>query len=326
MLGALIFPLFMAIALPGVYLYALHEPSPRAMGVEVIGTDQQATRLVAVLSARMAPAFDIGNVADIDTARAHLETLDIRGAFDPATGTLYVAGAGSAAAAATVTTAFEAVADGLGMTLTVRDIAPLPAFDRLGMSFLFVGLAAILAGFVTATVLNLAVSGLSLRTELGIIALMGMIAAIVTTFVAYSMYGAVTNNLFAVAGLVWLAVVTAGLLQSGGIKLIGPAMTLVSIVILIILGIPSSGAAVPVDMTPALFTHLHSWLPTSAVLDALRRTIYFDGHGIGADLSIIGLWIGLGAGLIWLSRLRGAQQPPAEAAAAVEGEPAGAAR
>lgn len=311
MIGALMFPLFMAIALPGVYLYAFHEPSPHGMNVEIVAADQRATELTAGLSAKMAPAFEVGTVADMDTARVHLTELSSRAAFDPATGELYVATAGSAAAEATVTAAFGAVADQLGVELQVRDVAPLPGGDRLGVSLMFVGLAAILAGFVTATVLNLAVPGLSLRAELGIIALMGLVAAVVTSFLAYSVYGALSGHLFAVAGLVWLATVTAGLLQSGGIKLIGPAMTLLSIALLVILGIPASGIAVPIDMTPALFAHLHSWLPTSAVLDALRRTIYFGGQGVAADLPVIGLWMAIGAGLIWLGTLRGGSSEPA---------------
>jgi hypothetical protein len=304
MLLALSFPLFMAVALPGCYLYAFHEPQPHDMRLEIIGTDQQAAQLAAGLSVKMSPSFEVTSAADVDTARRHLESQSSRGAFDPSTGTLYVASAGSPLAEATVKAAFEGVAAEIGSPLIVQDIAPLPIDDRLGISFLFVGIAAILAGFVTATVLNLAVPGLSLRNELGILALMAVVSAIITTFIAYSVYGALSGQLWAMSGLVAVAVLCAGLVQSGGVKLIGPAMTVVSVTLLIILGIPASGIAVPVDMTPALFTHLHSWLPTSAVLDAMRRTLYFGGNGISADLPIIGLWIAIGAAMIWLSSLR----------------------
>ncbi|MET7772537.1 hypothetical protein [Nocardia sp. NPDC005366] len=310
---ALVFPLFMALALPGAYLYAFHEPQPHDMPVEIIGADHESAQLASGLATKMAPSFRVSTVADTDTARRHLVDMHSRGAFDPATGTLYVASAGSPLAEATVRTAFAPVARQLGTELAVRDVVPLPESDRLGISLLFVGLAAILAGFVTATVLNVAVSGLSLRTELAILGLVALVAAVITTFIAYSAYGALSGHLLEVALLVASGTICAGLMQSGGVKLIGPGMTVVGVLVLVILGIPASGIAVPVEMVPSLFAHLHSWLPTSAVLDGLRRTLYFGGGGIDADLPIIGLWIALGAGAIWLSTLRSTNAPAAVA-------------
>ncbi|WP_433632362.1 hypothetical protein [Nocardia sp. CA-120079] len=318
MVGALLFPLFMALALPGMYLFAFHQPQPHDMHVEVVGTDQHTVQLAAGLATKMAPSFRVTTVPDVATARRHLENLSSRGAFEPATGVLYTAGAGSPLAAATVESAFAAVAADLGTAMTVQDVAPLPESDRLGVSLLFVGLAGILAGFVTATVLNVAVPGLSIRGELRVLGLVAVLAAVVTTFIAYSAYGALPGNLAGTAALVALGTVCAGLLQSGGVKLIGPAMTVVGVTVLVILGVPASGIAVPVDMTPDLVTHLHSWLPTSAVLDGLRRTLYFDGNGIAADLPIVGLWIALGAGGIWLSTLR-SPKPSGRAAIGQEG-------
>ncbi|PPJ21636.1 hypothetical protein C5E45_31085 [Nocardia nova] len=294
----------MALALPGVYLYAFHQPQPHEMPVEIIGANHDSAQLALGLATKMAPSFRVTSVADADTARRHLTDMSSRGAFDPATGTLYVASAGSPLAESAVQTAFGAVARQLGTELTVRDVAPLPESDRVGVSLLFVGLAAILAGFVTATVLNVAVPGLSLRAEIAILGLVALVAAVITTFIAYSAYGALSGHLVEVALLAASGTICAGLLQSGGIKLIGPGMTVVGVTVLIILGIPASGIAVPVDMVPPVFAHLHSWLPTSAVLDGLRRTLYFGGSGIDADLPIIGLWIALGAGAFWLSTLR----------------------
>ncbi|MEU1994151.1 hypothetical protein ABZ511_06850 [Nocardia gamkensis] len=313
LVGALLFPLFMALALPGAYLYAFHEPQPREMPVEIIGADQDSARLASGLAATMAPSFRVTAVADADTARRHLDDLSSRGAFEPTTGTLYVASAGSPLAKATVETAFGSVAQQLGTELTVRDVAPLPESDRLGISLLFVGLAAILAGFVTATVLNVAVKDLSIRTEMMILGLVALIAAVITTFIAYSAYGALSGHLLGVAALVASGTVCAGMVQSGGVKLIGPGMTVIGVTVLVILGIPASGIAVPVEMLPSLFADLHSWLPTSAVLDGLRRTLYFDGGGISSDLPIIGLWIALGAGAIWLSTLRSTNERAAVA-------------
>jgi ABC-type multidrug transport system permease subunit len=86
-------------------------------------------------------------------------------------------------------------------------------------------------------------------------------------------------------------------------------MTVLSIFVLVILGIPASGIAIPVDMTPAFFEHLHPVLPTSAVLDGLRRVIYFGGRGIAGDIATLTLWLALGGVLIWASKLRKPKAP-----------------
>jgi hypothetical protein len=309
LLLALVFPLFLAIALPGIYLAAMHEPTPRGMAVEVIGQDARAQGLAAKIGQSSDGGFTVTTVDDAATGKAHVEDLEVRGAFDPATGTLYTATAGSPAAAQAVRAAFAPVAQEAGTELRVRDVAPLPSGDRVGVTLMFVGLPAILAGFVTATVLGMAVGGLRLRDELGLIALVALIGAVTTGFVAYGVYGALSSDALAVGLLTGAGTITAALLQSGGLKLIGPGMTMISVTILVLLGIPASGIAVPVDMAPALFETLNGILPTAGVLDGLRRIVYFGGTGISGDVLVLAFWALLGAGMIWLAGLRDPEVP-----------------
>jgi hypothetical protein len=317
LLLALVFPLFLAIALPGLYLAAMHEPTPRGMAVEIVGTDAKAQGLASNLQSSSAGKLTVTTVADAATGKGHVEDLQARGAFDPATGTLYTATAGSPAATQAVKAVFTPVAKQTGTALRVRDVAPLPADDRVGVTLLFVGLPAILAGFVSATVLGMGVPGLRVRDELGLIALVALIGAVTTGFVAYGVYGALHSNALAVGLLTGAGTMTAGLIQSGGLKLIGSSMTMVSVTILVLLGVPASGIAVPVDMAPALFETLHGILPTAGVLDGLRRIIYFDGTGISGDLLIVAFWALLGAGMIWVAGLRDPKDPAPDPGATV---------
>jgi hypothetical protein len=304
MLAALSFPLFMAIALPGLYLAAFHEPSPDHMKVQIIGTSDSAQQLAAGLTTSSDGSFEASTVADSDTAVEHLEVLTSRGAYDPATGDLYVASAGSPAAEQAVRAAFESVAADDGQELTVTDVAPLPDHDRLGVTSLFMGLGGVLAGFTCATVLGSAVRNLRLRHEIAIIGLMSATAGVLTTFIGYAVYGALTTELLGVGTIITAVAFVSGLIQSGGLKLIGPGMTVISVIILILLGVPASGAAIPADMTPGFFADLQTLLPTSAALDALRRTIYFGGTGIGPNLAALAFWGLLGAAMIGISRLK----------------------
>ncbi|MFI5428078.1 hypothetical protein [Aeromicrobium sp. UC242_57] len=133
---------------------------------------------------------------------------------------------------------------------------------------------------------------------------MSMLAGVVTTFIGYAVFGALTTNLLEVGLMIGLIAFVAGLIQSGGLKLIGPGMTVLSIILLILLGVPASGAGVPADMTPGFFADLQTLLPSSAALDGLRRIIYFDGTGIGPDVAAIAFWGLIGAAMIAYSRLK----------------------
>ena len=331
-IAALVFPLFMAIALPGIYLAAMHQPAPEDMRVEIVagatansdaaaqggddtaGNEKAAKEAQAQVAAAAQLATGLGaetdgridavTVPDIATAKEHLGDLTSRAAYGPTTGKLYIASAGSPAAAAAVETVFEQVAEKTGATLSVVDTAPLPDEDRVGVSFMFLGIAGVLAGFTAATVLELMVAGISGRRQLLLLTGVSLAAGAVTSFIGYSVFGALTSDLLPVAGLVSLIALASGLLQLGGLRLIGPGMTLISIVLLILLGIPSSGAAVPVDMMPALFSHLQHVLSTSAGLDALRRVLYFGGAGVARDIPALVLWSLVGLVLMYLSTLK----------------------
>jgi len=325
-LGALVFPLFMAIALPGVYLAGMHQPAPDDVKVEIVATSAAAAADQTPSAAEIATGIgvetkgrvDATTVADLATAKAHLTDLTSRAAYDPATGALYVASAGSPAAAQVVESVFGQVAEETGATLSVTDVAPLPESDRVGISFMFLGIAGVLAGFTAATVVGMIVSGMALRRQLFLVAGVSVAAGVVTTFFGYSVYGALTTQWLPVAGLVSLIALVSGFVQLGGLRLFGPVMTLLSIVLLIILGIPSSGAAVPVDLMPDLFAGLQHVLPTSAGLDALRRVLYFNGAGVGRDLPALVLWGLIGAAMMALSTLKSKSAEPAEPLLAVD--------
>lgn len=301
---ALIFPLFMAVALPGIYLAAFHAPVPNHMSVEIIGTGQSAEQLAEGVQIKAGDALDVSTVSSVAAGKHDVNALETRAAYDPGTGRLYVASAGSVFAAQSVESIFGKVAEQTHTTLTVDDLKPLPASDSVGVTLLMMGLGGIMAGFTAATVVNL-VARLKLRTELGILAGVAAAAGIVTTFIAYATYGALNQHAIAAGLLVAGGALVTGLVQSGGVKLIGPAMAMPGLLIFLFLGIPASGATVPIDMTPAFFQDLHHVLSTSGTLDGLRRIIYFDSTGIWPDILTLIVWAAIGGGMMWLAGLKG---------------------
>ena len=304
LIGALLLPLFLLVFLPMSYLGGLHKPAPHDMRVDIIGSGAQPAALATGLATRVGDSFAVGTADTVAEAQSRLRHLEIRAAYDPATATVFVAGAGSAVAANTVEKLFTSVASQAGKNLTVRDVAPLPSSDRLGISFLFLGVAAVVAGFLTATVLHVAVGSLSIRQQLGILAGISVMSAVIPMFTAYCVYGALASGIVGVGALLAAVAFVTGVFHLGGLRLIGPGMILVTLLFGIILGIPASGVAVPPDMLPSFYNWLHPLLSTPAALDGLRRVLYFHGTGIARDIVALAMWALIGFALLALSTLK----------------------
>ncbi|MCZ4519383.1 hypothetical protein O4220_12740 [Rhodococcus ruber] len=310
MLGGMVVPLFLMTLLPLLYTWGLHSPTPHDMDVRIVGTSTQVEQFAQQVQAQVGSSFDVGVVADVDAAKDAVSSLETRGAYDPATNIVYVASEGNLAAAQAVEGLFGSIAGKtVGTAPTVFDVAPTSSTDRLGASLMFVGLAAILGGFLTATVLQLLLPGLSLRVELTVIAVMSVVSAVVPAFVAYGVYGAVSGSILEVLVLLALSAFVVGSFHLGGMRLIGPGMMIPTLLIMVLLGVPSSGAAIAPEMVPGFFTTLNSFLPTPALLEGLKRLVYFPAASIGGTVAVMAMWGFLAAGLLGLSVLRHKKDP-----------------
>lgn len=309
MIAGMVMPLFLMTVLPLLYTWGLHSPSPHDMDVRIIGTSQQAEQMAQQLQAQVGSSFAVGVVPDVDAAKAALSGLETRGAYDPATNTVYVASTGNLAATQAAEGLFESIGEKVtGSPPTVYDVVPTSSSDTLATSLLFVGLGAILGGFLSATVLQLLLPGLSLRVELTIIAIMSVASAIVPAFIAYGVYGAVHGSVLKVLVLLAISAFIIGSFHLGGMRLIGPAMVAPTLLIMVLLGIPASGAAIAPEMVPGFFTSLHNILPTPALLEGLKRLVYFPDASIGSTVAVLAMWGFLAAGLLGLSVLKRKKQ------------------
>ncbi|MGX7697390.1 hypothetical protein [Gordonia polyisoprenivorans] len=303
--AGLAMPVLLMILLPLLYTWGLHSPTPRHMNVSIVGSSQQTSQIVAGIQAKVGSSFDIGELADVNSAKSAVLSLQTRGAYDPQTNTVYVASLGNVAAAQASTTVLSSIAKTVaGTAPRIVDLAPTPSHDALGNTVMFMALGAIMGGFLTATMLRLLLPGLSLRVELAILAVMSAIAGIVPTFIAYSVYSALTVNAVGAGMLLFAFAFVIGSFHLGGMRLIGPAMVLPTLLIMMLFGVPASGGAIAAEMVPGFFTHLHAVLPTPALIEGLKRVVYFPQASLGATLSTLTVWAVIAAALIVLAALK----------------------
>jgi hypothetical protein len=70
-------------------------------------------------------------------------------------------------------------------------------------------------------------------------------------------------------------------------KLVGAAGTFLTVLVIILLGKPSSGGANGVPYLPSFWTTIGPFLPPRNAYILLRNTIYFDGHGTAQALIVL---------------------------------------
>lgn len=305
MYAGLSMPVLLMILLPLLYTWGLHSPSPRHMEVSIIGSSEQTSQMAPGMQAQVGSSFDFGVIPDAESARTAIMQLDTRGAYDPATNTVYVASVGNLAAKQAATAVLTSIGENVaGATPNVVDLAPAPASDALGNTVMFIAIAAIMGGFLTATMMRLLLPGMGLRIELAILAVMSAISGIIPTFVAYSVYGALSANVVGVALLLSAFAFVIGSFHLAGMRLIGPAMVLPTLLIMLLFGVPASGGAIAPEMVPGFFTHLHSVLPTPALIEGLKRLVYFPDAPLGATVTTLAVWAVIAIFLLVLAALK----------------------
>jgi hypothetical protein len=287
------------VAFISSYASALGKPSPRHVPVAVSAPPAVLGKLEA------SPLLRVYPVADLARARSMVEDRTAYGALLlPPTGpaTLLVANGGGHAVATTLMQLGQQAAHARGTTLTTVDLAPTSPNDPNGtvefycIAFLFLG------GAIGATVLG-RVAG-PVRGPRGAFARVGLVLvyaallSVVVTLFADVAFGDLAGHFGFLFLTLWLYVLAVCLTVTGLSALAGPLASIVLVLVLIILGSPSSGGPVPRPLLNGFYSGLNPVLPQGAGLSALRGVQYFGDRGI--DLGLLSLLIWALAGLALL--------------------------
>ena len=198
---------------------------------------------------------------------------------------------------------------------------PLPNGTGNGLSAFYYALLLLLAGFTGSIVVSTLVDALLgyVPAEFGPVyrfAEQVRISRFQTLVVKWTMmvllalltsaaYLAIADGLGMPIDLGWelwafgvFAIAAVGITSSSLLSVLGTAGLLVSLLIFVILGLPSAGATVPLEATPPFFRWLAEFEPMHQVYLGARSLLYFKGHadtGLFEALTMtaVGLIIGL---------------------------------
>lgn len=283
------------------YIGALHHPTPHKVPFGIVG----ASPLPTVVGKQF--SLDVTAYPNEAAAQSAIDNREIDGALvaGPAGARLIVVPAAGTAGATALSTAFSAAAVALHQKMAVVPAHPLPSGDASGAVSFFVVMALIVGGYLASTI-ALAFGGEATRRgRLGWLALAAVIGALLTDTLAGPVLGAIPTSKFLELWALFVLVMLAVSYAAAGLQAVmGPAGTLIVVIVFVIFGAPASGGTVPVVYLPELWRIFGPYLPAGAGTIAVRNTIYFGGNAIGVSLAVLVAYLVAGAATVVLVRKR----------------------
>ncbi len=242
-------------------------------------------------------------------AREQLRNRDLDGALvvDPGgtTDTLLVATGGGTALA----TALERLATDLekseGRTLRTVDVVPASAQDANGLSSFYVVVGWCVGGYLCASILAIS-AGARASTprraviRLGTMALVAVVGGLGGALIAGPALDALPGGTAALWGLGALITFAVGAATLALQAILGVVGIGVAILLVVILGNPSAGGALPPPLLPPFWAAVGPALPPGAGTWAARSIVYFGGSGMTGALLVLSAWALAGTALTLL--------------------------
>jgi hypothetical protein len=165
---------------------------------------------------------------------------------------------------------------------------PLPSGDPFGYVLAIVLTPLLIGGYLSATVLRMALGTPPPRLEGAILLGAAVVATLLVNLIVEPwLHGYPASKFWIVWPIMILIMVVPALFAAVMQRLLGAIGTLLTVVVIILLGKPSSGGANGVAYLPSFWTTLGPFLPPRNAYILLRNTIYFDGNGISQALIIL---------------------------------------
>jgi hypothetical protein len=214
--------------------------------------------------------------------------------------------------------------------LTVQQYTPVPLAkkDPFGLVQSLMLIPLLVGGYMSATLLMAATGKAAGRWRAVQLAGFAIVAGLVVDLVVgVWLQGYASDKFWIVWPICTLIVAAVAFVAAVLQKLIGAAGTLLTIIVIILFGNPSSGGANGVPYLPTFWRDIGPYLPPRNGYILLHQTIYFSGHGTTQALVVLLAYLAVAAAiLIVLDHRRSEARVDTEAAeAAAMAVPIGAA-
>lgn len=213
---------------------------------------------------------------------------------------------------------------GTKLTTTAHTPTPLAPKDPFALVPATVLVALLVGGYMSAAMLTNAVGTASVRWRglwlLGFSALTGLAVDLAVT---YWLDGFPADSFWVAWPILSAIILVVALFTAVLRRVLGPAGVVVTLILILQFGNPSSGDSNGAAYLPSFWNDIGPLLPPRNAYLLLRNTLYFDGNGIGQPLTVLAIYAVIAAAaLMFLDRYR---SPELEASGLDEDDAAGAA-
>jgi hypothetical protein len=282
------------------YIGAFHSPSPHRIPVTVVAPSQVAGQIVDQLNGVAGQPVTASASTDEQAAREALRTGETSGVYLVSTtghrDSLLVASGGGTAVATAVEQLFTMAAQLHGRTVAVEDVVPLDPGDAGGLSGFYLVIGWAVGGYLFAAMLGVAKGSRPATLpraawRLGATVPYAMASGLGGAVIAEPVLHALSGHFVQIAGIGVLVTLSAATVTIALQTLFGVIGIGLTVVIFVILGNPSAGGAYQPALLPPFWRAISSYLPNGAGTDAIRRIVYFDGHGLIHPVVVLLVWV-----------------------------------
>ncbi|EGX57046.1 hypothetical protein SZN_24830 [Streptomyces zinciresistens K42] len=304
------------------YVGALHNPKLKDVPFGVVAPGVAARQTADRLDKLPGTPLDARTVPDRATARERILNREIDGALliDPAgtTDTLLVATGGGRVLAAALQSLVTSLERSEARTLRTVDVAPAAAGDSNGLTSFYVTVGWCVGGYLCASIMTISSGARRPTPRRSLIRLLAMaVVAVVGGLGGALIVGPVLDALPGSIAALWgagaLIVFAVGAATLAFQALFGLAGIGLAILIVVILGNPSAGGALPPPLLPPFWKDIGPALPPGAGTWATRSIAYFSGNDTTGALLVLSAWAAGGIAVTLLATaLRGSERaaPP----------------
>lgn len=196
---------------------------------------------------------------------------------------------------------FERAAAKIGEQLKVESYAPTPLApkDPFALVPATVLVALLVGGYMSAAMLTTAVGSASGKGRglwlLGFAAVTGLLVDLAIT---YWLEGFPARSFWIAWPILSLIILVVSLFTAVLRRILGPAGVLVTLIVVLQFGNPSSGGSNGAAYLTPFWNGLGPFLPPRNAYLVLRNTLYFDGHGIGQALTVLAVYTVIGGAVL----------------------------